>query len=190
MENKIYGYIRVASKGQAREGNSLEAQEEAVRNAGATEIIKDVYTGTTNDRPELDKLVGIIKAGDTLICTKLDRMARSTQQGIELIDSLAQRGVKVQILNLGTLDDSPTGKLIRNVMLCFAEFERDMIMQRTREGKEIARKNPEYREGRKPKYSEAQIEHALALLSDHSYKEVERLTGISKSTLIRSKKKG
>ncbi len=188
MDNNKYGYIRVSSKGQAKDGNSLEAQEEAVRAAGAIEIIKDVYTGVTTDRPELDKLIGKIQPGDTLICTKLDRIARSTQQGIELIDSLAQKGVKIQILNLGTLDDSPTGKLIRNVMLCFAEFERDMIMQRTREGKEIARKDPSYREGRKPKYTEEQIKHALALLSDHSYKEVERMTGISKSTLIRKKK--
>lgn len=189
MDNIIYGYIRVSSKGQAKDGNSLEAQEEAVRSAGATEIIQDVYTGVTTDRPELDKLVEKLKPGDTLICTKLDRIARSTQQGIELIESLANRGVKIQILNLGgILDDSPTGKLIRNVMLCFAEFERDMIMQRTREGKEIARKDPNYREGRKPKYTEEQINHALTLLSDHSYKEVERMTGISKSTLIRKKK--
>ena len=189
MDNIIYGYIRVSSKGQAKDGNSLEAQEEAVRAAGATEIIKDVYTGVTTDRPELDKLIEKIQPGDTLICTKLDRIARSTQQGIELIESLANRGVKIQILNLGgILDDSPTGKLIRNVMLCFAEFERDMIMQRTREGKEIARKDPNYREGRKPKYTETQIEHALALLSDHSYTEVEKLTGISKSTLLRKKK--
>ena len=120
--------------------------------------------------------------------TKLDRVARSVQQGIELIDSLAEKGVTIKILNMGTLDNSPTGKLIRNVMLCFAEFERDMIMQRTREGKEIARQNPDYHEGPNRKYSDAQLKHALSLLGMNSYSEVERMTGISKSTLIRAKK--
>lgn len=187
--NKItYGYIRVSSKSQARDGNSLEVQEEAVRTAGATVVVKDVYTGTTVNRPALDELIKDIHSGDTLIVTKLDRVARSVQQGIELIDSLAEKGVTIKILNMGTLDNSPTGKLIRNVMLCFAEFERDMIMQRTREGKEIARQNPDYHEGPNRKYSDAQLKHALSLLGMNSYSEVERMTGISKSTLIRAKK--
>lgn len=186
--NITYGYIRVSSKGQARDGNSLEAQEEAVRAAGATVVVKDVYTGTTVNRPALDELIKDIHSGDTLIVTKLDRVARSVQQGIELIDSLAEKGVTIKILNMGTLDNSPTGKLIRNVMLCFAEFERDMIMQRTREGKEIARQNPDYHEGPNRKYSDSQLKHALSLLRENSYSEVERMTGISKSTLIRAKK--
>lgn len=185
----VYGYIRVSSKGQARDGNSLEAQEEAVRAAGATVIVKDIYTGTTIDRPFLDNLVKDIMPGDTLIVTKLDRIARSVHQGIELIDNLVGNGVKVHVLNLGMMDNSPTGKLIRNVMLCFAEFERDMIMQRTREGKEIARQNPNYHEGPNRKYTDVQIDHALSLLGENSYSEVEKMTGISKSTLIRAKKK-
>ena len=74
-------------------------------------------------------------------------------------------------------------------MLCFAEFERDMIMQRTREGRGIARQNPDHREGRRPVYTPKQIRHALELLDGHSYGEVVRMTGISKSTLIRAKKK-
>lgn len=184
----VYGYIRVSSKGQARDGNSLEAQEDAVRTAGATVIVRDVYTGTTIDRPALDELVNEIKSGDTLIVTKLDRIARSVQQGIELIDNLVRSGVKVHVLNLGMMDNTPTGKLIRNVMLCFAEFERDMIMQRTREGKEIARQNPDYHEGPNRKYTDSQISHALSLLNGNSYSEVERMTGISKSTLIRARR--
>ncbi|MCR4815318.1 MAG: recombinase family protein [Lachnospiraceae bacterium] len=187
-EPLMYGYIRVSSKGQARDGNSLEDQEEKVRAAGATVIVKDVYTGTTINRPALDELVKEIQPGDTLIVTKLDRIARSVQQGIELIDGMVENGIKVHVLNLGMMDNTPTGKLIRNVMLCFAEFERDMIMQRTREGKEIARQNPNYHEGPNRKYTEAQIEHALSLLNENSYSEVERMTGISKSTLIRARK--
>lgn len=187
-EPVMYGYIRVSSKGQARDGNSLEDQEEKVRAAGATVIVKDVYTGTTINRPALDELVKEIQPGDTLIVTKLDRIARSVQQGIELIDGMVEKGIKVHVLNLGMMDNTPTGKLIRNVMLCFAEFERDMIMQRTREGKEIARQNPNYHEGPNRKYTDAQIEHALSLLNENSYSEVERMTGISKSTLIRARK--
>ena len=192
IENKpvVYGYVRVSSKGQARDGNSLEAQEKAVREAGATEVYTDVYTGTTTDRPQLDELVGLLKSGDTLIVTKLDRVARSVQQGIGLIDDLANKGVKIHVLNMGLMDSSPTGRLIRNIMLSFAEFERDMIMQRTREGKEIAKQNPDYHEGRKKKYTDAQISHAIGLLNEgNSYSQVVSMTGISKSTLVREKKK-
>ena len=185
----IYGYARVSSKSQAKDGNSIEAQEKALKEAGATEIFTDIYTGTTTDRPKLDKLVNQLHEGDTIILTKLDRIARSVQQGISLIDGLVEQGIKVHVLNMGMMDDTPTGKLIRNIMLCFAEFERDMIMQRTREGREIARQNPGHREGRKPTYTAKQIEHALELLKDHSYNQVAEITGISKSTLVRAKRK-
>lgn len=87
------------------------------------------------------------------------------------------------------MDNTPTGKLIRNIMLAFAEFERDMIVERTQEGKAIAKQKPDFREGRPYVYSHKQIEHALNLLNDYSYKQVEELTGISKSTLIRAKRK-
>ncbi len=90
---------------------------------------------------------------------------------------------------MGLMDDTPTGRLIRTVMLAFAEFERDMIMQRTREGKEVARQKSDYREGRPKKYSRAQIDHAMELLKDHSMKQVSQLTGISESTLARARAK-
>lgn len=181
----IYGYARVSTKGQAKDGNSLEAQEAALKNAGAQKMYSDAFTGTQTHRPELDKLIDVIGAGDTLVVTKLDRIARSLRQGIDLIDSLISKGVKVNILNMGVLDDTPTGKLIRNVMLAFAEFERDMIMQRTAEGKSVARSQPGYKEGRKEKYTKSQLDLARSLLKDHSYRQVEAMTGISKSTLIR-----
>ena len=184
----IYGYMRVSTRGQARDGYSLEAQEKELRAAGAEVLYKDVYTGTTTDRPQLDELLRELKSGDTLIVTKLDRVARSVQDGITLIDGLVENGIKVHVLNMGLMDNSPTGRLIRTVMLAFAEFERNMIMQRTREGREIARQDPNHREGRKPKFTDAQIRHAVELLESHSYSEVVRLTGISKSTLIRAKR--
>lgn len=184
----IYGYARVSSRGQARDGNSLEAQEIELKNNGASVIYSDAYTGTKIERPEFDKLLNQIRPGDTIVVTKLDRFCRSASQGIELVDQLIGQGIKVHIINMGMLDNTPTGKLIRNVMLCFAEFERDMIIQRTSEGKAIAKKNPGYREGRKPTYKREQIKHALALLNDHSYNQVVEMTGISKSTLIRAKR--
>jgi DNA invertase Pin-like site-specific DNA recombinase len=126
-----------------------------------------------------------IKAGDTLVVTKLDRIARSVQQGIRLIDDLAEKGVKINVLNMGMMDNTPTGKLIRNVMLCFAEFERDMIMQRTQEGKQASGN----RGGRKKKYNPEQMQHAMQLLDGpYSYADVERMTGISMSTLKRAKR--
>ena len=185
----VYGYSRVSTKGQAKDGNSLEAQEKALRESGANEIYVDAFTGTKTDRPEFDKLMNKIQKGDTLIVTKLDRFARSMSQGSELVSDLIERGIKVYILNIGVMDNTPSSKLIRNVFFAFAEFERDMIVERTMEGKAIAKQNPDFREGRPKKYSRKQIEHALELLDNNSYKQVEDLTGISKSTLIRAKKK-
>ena len=127
-------------------------------------------------------------SGDKVIVTKLDRLARSTEDGLALIKEWNGNQISVHVLNMGCIDNTPTGKLILTVMLAFAEFERDMIVERTREGRAIARLNPEYRDGRKKKYSRIQINHALELLETHSYKQVESLTGISKSTLIRAKK--
>ena len=185
----IYGYARVSTKGQAKDGNSLEAQEKALKESGANEIYVDAFTGTKTDRPEFDKLMDKIQKGDTLIVTKLDRFARSMTQGSELVSDLVEKGIKVYILNIGVMDNTPSSKLIRNVFFAFAEFERDMIVERTMEGKAIAKQNPDFREGRPKKYSRKQIEHAVELLESHSYKQGEAMTGISKSTLIRAKKK-
>ena len=185
----IYGYARVSTKGQAKDGNSLEAQEQLLRENGATEIYKDAFTGTKAHRPELDKLLSKIKSGDKLIVTKLDRIARSASQGIELVNTLLDKGVTVHILNMGMMDNTPTGKLIRTIMLAFAEFERDMIVERTQEGKAIAKQRDDFKEGRPVTYKREQINHALELLETRSYKQVEELTGISKSTLIRAKRK-
>ena len=144
----LYGYARVSTKGQARDGNSLEDQESKLREAGAEVIYSDSFTGKKMDRPEFDKLKAALSEGDTLIVTKLDRIARSATQGSELVQELISRGVKVHVLNMGFMDNSPTGKLIMNVMFAFAEFERDMIIQRTSEGKEVARAKEGYTEGR------------------------------------------
>lgn len=182
----IYGYARVSTKGQATKGNSLEDQEIQLRQAGATEIFKDSFTGTKVHRPELDKLMNVIGSGDTLIVTKLDRVARTVKQGIELIDELLERGVTVNILNMGVMNNTPTGKVIRNIFFAFAEFERDMIIERTTCGKQIAKKKDDFTEGRPRVYGDERIAHDLKLLETESYNTVAKLTGISKSTLVRA----
>lgn len=185
----IYGYARVSTRGQAKDGNSLEAQKYQLEEYGAEEIFIENFTGTKMERPELDKLLNQIQNGDTLIVTKLDRFARSVSQASNLITMLIDRGVRVNVLNLGILDNSSVSILIRNILLSFSQFERDMIVERTQEGKAIARQREDFREGRPPKYGKKQIAHALELLNVYSYKQVEEVTGISKSTLIRAKKK-
>ena len=182
----FFGYARVSTNSQARDGNSLEAQIHSLKEAGAEKIFSDVFSGSKNDRPELDKLLKIIQSGDTLIITKLDRIARSVINGIQLIENLNGKGVIINVLNMGIIDGSPTGKLIRNIMLSFAEFERDIIKQRTQEGKAIAKRNPDFHDGRPKKFSRAQINHALELLKTHSYRQVTAMTGISHSTLVRA----
>lgn len=147
----IYGYARVSTKKQANDGNSLEEQTRQLKSRGAEVIYADSFTGTKKHRPELDKLLAVIKEGDTLVVAKLDRIARSTTHGIELVSELRKRKVTVDIVNMGVIDDTPAGKLILSVFFAFAEYERDMIVQRTQEGKAIARENPEWRDGRKRK---------------------------------------
>lgn len=186
----IYGYARVSTKGQAKDGNSLENQIETLKENGAVEIYMDSFTGTKTDRPEFNKLLNKLKEGDTLMVTKLDRFARSMTQGSELINQLIDKGIKVNILNIGVMDNTPASKLTRNIFFSFAEFERDMIIERTQEGKAQAKKNnPNFKEGRPKKYSKDKIDKAIRLLDSMSYKEVEKLTGISKSTLIREVRK-
>ena len=185
----FYGYARVSTNSQARDVNSLEAQISSLKEAGAEIIFSDVFSGTKNNRPQLNKLLKIIQSGDTLIISKLDRIARSLIQGIQLLEALSKKDVTINVLNLGIIDNSPTGKLIRNIMLCFSEFEHDMIIQRTQEGKAIARQNPNFRDGRPKKFKREQIEHALELLNEHSYKQVSAMTGISPTTLVRAKSK-
>jgi DNA invertase Pin-like site-specific DNA recombinase len=147
---KRYGYGRVSTKGQEKNGNSLDDQERKLIEAGADVVIKEAYTGTKMDRPKFTKLLEQLEAGDTLMVCKLDRFARTASEGSNLVKELLEKGINVHILNMGLIENTPTGILILNVLLAFAEFERSMIVERTSEGKAIAREtNPDYKEGRK-----------------------------------------
>lgn len=188
-ENMVYGYARVSTKGQAKDGNSLEDQRIKLKEAGATSIFEDSFTGTQTQRPELDKLKQTLKSGDTVIVTKLDRLARSASKGADLVSEWLKEGITIHILNMGVINDTPTGKLIMNIMFAFAEFERDMIVERTQEGKALAKQSPDYKEGRPKKYDIEKMDYALKLLENESYSKVSKITGISISTLTRAKRK-
>ena len=189
----IYGYARVSTKGQAADGNSLEKQRETLKENGAIEIFEDSFTGTKMDRPEFNKLLAKLQKGDTLMVTKLDRFARSMTQGSELVNDLLKKGIKVNILNVGMMDDTPSSKLIRNIFFSFAEFERDMIVERTQEGKAIAKTKAGFKEGRPKSYTDKQLDVALNELSVNggncSYKQVAEQYKISESTLLRENNK-
>lgn len=148
-----YGYGRVSSTTRyagGEDGNSLESQDKKLREAGCEEIVLEAYTGTKMERPKFTKLLNKLERGDTLIVCKLDRFARTASDGVNLIKELLGRGVSVHVLNMGLVEDTPTGRLVLTIMMAFAEYERDMIIERLNDGKAEAKaKNPEYREGRK-----------------------------------------
>lgn len=185
----IYGYARTSTKKQI-DGNSIENQRGILKKFGAEQIFEDNFTGFSKNRPELDKLLSIIKNGDTLICAKLDRIARSILHGRQILQELKERGVKLHIIEFGgVLDDTPTGRLMLNMFFSIAEFERDLILERTQIGKEIAKTKNGYREGRPPKFTKTQLDYAMKLLEEHTYKEVEKMMRISVRTLYRESAK-
>lgn len=145
---KRKGYGRVSTRGQGKNGNSLEDQRSKLEEAGCDEIVLEVYTGTKMKRPKFTKLLDELEEGDTLVVCKLDRFARTAREGLEIVEELMKRGVKVHILNMGLIEDTPMGKLILTVMLAFAQFERDSIVERTQDGKAIAKEDEDFTEGR------------------------------------------
>ena len=185
----IYGYARVSTTKQMKNGNSINDQIRALTEAGAEKVVTDDYTGTKMNRPEFTKLIESLQAGDKLIVTKLDRFARTAIEGSQVVRDLVGKGVTVHVLNMGIADNTPMGKLMITMLLAFAEFERDMIVERTQAGKAVARANGKKVDGRPKKYNPDKIGLALRLLEEgHSYTQVEKETGISKSTLIRAKR--
>ena len=185
----IWGYARVSTLTQGRDGNSLEEQVSALTAYGCQEIVQEAFTGKTMERPAFQSLLAKLTASDTLVVTKLDRFARTAIQGVQTVRELFDRGVKVHILNMGLVENTLTGNLILTVMLAFAEYERGMIVERTQTGKSVARQNPDFKDGRPRKFTDAQIRLALDLLaSGKSYGQVQKMTGISKSTLVRAKR--
>lgn len=180
----IYGYCRVSSRGQREYGNGLEVQVEQVKAAGAQDVRCEAFTGTTMDRPEWTKLMDEVQAGDTIVVAKLDRIARTSSGGFEAVKELLERDIAVHILNMGRIDNTPTGRLILNVMFAFAEFDRDMLVERMAAGRDVARQREGYREGRKPVEYDAEL-FRECVDGHRSVREAASMLGISTRTYCR-----
>lgn len=148
----IYGYARVSTRGQDKYGNSLDDQIKRLTDRGCVRVFHDSCTGTKMDRPAFNELIGLLRSGDTLMVTKLDRFARTAADGAKVIRGLVERGVIVDVLNMGRADNTSMGKLMVTILLAFAEFERDCIVERTSAGKAVAKATkPDWKEGRRKK---------------------------------------
>ena len=186
--SKIIGYCRVSTKGQL-DGNSIEEQTgKILERYNAAEIVEESFSGA-KERPIFNSVLERLEKGDLLVVTKLDRFCRTTKEGLTYIDTLMNKGVKIHILNMGLIEDSPMGRLIVTNLLAFAEFERSMIIERTQGGKAIAKTKAGFKEGRPKKFTKEQLDHAIELLKSNSYSQVEKMTQISASTLTREVRK-
>ncbi|KZZ82524.1 recombinase family protein [Bacillus sp. SJS] len=185
-----YGYSRVSSVGQ-----NLEAQILKLKEFGCDKVFKEKISGRKRDnRTEFQKMLDTVKEGDTVIVTKLDRMARSTKDALEVIELLNERQVALVVLNMGgsQLDTStPIGKLMVTVLSGIAEFEADMIRERQLEGIELAKQRGVYK-GRPKKYTEKHkgLAHAIELFRKRNangmtVNEICEITNVSRATLYR-----
>lgn len=180
----VYGYARVSTAGQ-----SLYEQKETLKNAGAEMIFSEKYSGTTTSRPQFKKLVNLIEPNDTLIVTKLDRFARNTREALNLIDDLLKRKIVIKVLNLGTIDNTPMGRMIVRTLLSVAEMERDMIIERTQAGKIFARQhNPNYKEGRPKRKKDSRNVAIFEYSNSHTVKKTAEAFNISPRTVQYIKK--
>ena len=180
-----YGYARVSTVHQRKDGKSLEDQRNQLLQEGCDFIIEEQFTGSRMDRPKFKRLCDQLNAGDTLVVCKLDRFARTVVEGALTCRELMQRGIRIHILNMGIIEDTPVGRLILTTFLAFAEFERDIIRERTMAGKEVARQRPGYREGRPEIYTEEVRRRTVLIASELSIRMTAKVTGISRSTVQR-----
>lgn len=183
--SKIYGYARVSTSSQ-----NLEEQISKLITAGVNpdDLFSEKFTGTTTHRPVFDQLLNTIAPGDTLVITKLDRFARNTREALNSIEPLLNQNISIKVLNLGTIENTPMGKMIVRTLLSVAEMERDMIVERTSAGKEFSKKNnPNFKEGR-PRRKIGPHEQAIyEYYKNHSIKETIEAFNTSKATLFRIK---
>lgn len=186
----IYGYCRVSTKGQLKDGYSLEVQnKEILERYDNAKVEFEQYTGATTERPVFTKIINKLNQGDTLVVTKLDRLARNTIEGIQIVQGLFNKGIAVHVLNVGLLENTSMGKFFLTTLFAVAEMERNTIIERTQTGKAIAKTKEGFSEGRPKRYTQKQLDNALNMLSvnggKYSYNEVASILKISKSTLIR-----
>lgn len=180
-----FGYARVSGLSQ-----DLKAQVEQLKKQGVSEdnIYAEKFTGTKEDRPEWLKLSNQLRKGDEVVFTKVDRIGRSVKVGIDIVDDLLNRGVKVYIIQLNGYVDrkSPMGKMMFNFLIVMAEFEHDMIVDRLATGKAYAKKNnPNFHEGRPKRTITDRYRKVYEVSQDHSIRETSVITGVSESTVKR-----
>lgn len=185
MTDLKIGYARVSTADQ-----DLTAQRDALAALGVDR--KRVYTdhgltGTNRERPGLREALAACRSGDTLVVSKLDRLARSVPDARDIVDELTARGVRLNVG--GSLHDpsDPVGRLLFTVLSMIAEFEADLARSRTREGMAIARAKGRLR-GKQPKLSPKQEAHLveLYLAHQHTVGELEELFGVTRSTVYRA----
>ncbi len=177
------GYARISTSGQ-----TLDAQLEQLGAAGCDSVFKETMSGARSDRPELRKALATLSEGDVLVITRLDRLARSTRDLLDIVHEIETKGAKLKALTDSWADTTtPTGKLILTVLGGLAEFERSLIFERTAEGRERARRAGR-RLGRPPKLSQFQRDVVLKMrLDGQDNAEIARVLGVSRSTISRTK---
>ena len=181
MKNCIFGYARVSKDTQ-----NLDRQLDVLKKYGVDHIYNEKMTGTKKDRPELSKMLDRMTEGDTVVIESLSRLGRSTKDLIELTELFHGKGVNLVSLKEAIDTNNSTGKLLFTLMSAIAQFERDTIADRTREGLRSARARG--RKGGRPKINTDSIKKAVKLYSTRQYsiQEIEELTGVKKSTLYRN----
>ncbi len=184
----IYGYVSISSQNKFN-SESLEEQRRIINQRyPSAEIIEEKYL-VINDRPFLNDCIEKIRSGDTFVLCSLDRLASTIKDAVSIIENLQSKGARVNIIDMGMVDNTSAGKNIVRILNKVIDFEKSMVVERTQIGKSFAKQNKNFKEGRPSKFSDEKIKEALNMLKNNSYKDVELLTGISKSTLIRAKKK-
>ncbi|WP_333710865.1 recombinase family protein [Malikia spinosa] len=176
----LIGYARVSTQDQ-----NLELQREALRQAGCQKVFEDQVSGTLAERPGLAKAREMLREGDTLVVWKLDRLGRRVKQLVDLVGELQQQGVQFKSLTDAIDTGTPSGRFFFHMMASLAEMERDLIVERTRAGLEVARQLGR-KGGRKPKMTASKIESARKLLASGMLaREVAQNLGVSVPTLYR-----
>ena len=181
MKNYIFGYARVSTENQ-----NLDRQVDALTKYGVDYIYNEKMTGTKKDRPELSKMLDRMTEGDTVVIESLSRLGRSTKDLIELTELFQSKGVNLISLKESIDTNTSTGKLLFTLMSAIAQFERDVIADRTKEGLRSARARG--RTGGRPKVNSEAVKKAVKLYNTGQYaiREIEDMTGVKKSTLYRS----
>lgn len=180
MKNYTVGYARVSTEQQ-----NLDRQLDMLNKYGVDKIYTEKMTGTKRDRPELNKLLDRMTEGDTVVIESLSRLGRSTKDLIELVDLFDKEDVHLVSMKESIDTSTPAGKLLFTLMSAIAQFERDVIAERTKEGLNAARARG--RNGGRPRTDSHKLQQAVKLYNagQHTVKEIEELTGIKKATLYR-----